>query len=98
MMSGTSADGIDLAAISIDDAPRPRVRVLATAHHDYDPALRARVLGAGSGEPARTHDLASLHAALGDAYADSASSFLPGLSPRPQLIELQGQTCAPPSR
>jgi len=94
MMSGTSGDGIDLAAISIDDAPRPRVRVLATAHHDYDPALRARVLGAGSGEPARTHELASLHAALGDAYADAASAFLPGLSARPELIALHGQTVA----
>ena len=35
MMSGTSADGIDLAAVSIDDGtPRPRVRFLVTAHHD----------------------------------------------------------------
>ena len=94
MMSGTSADGIDLAAISIDDAPRPRVRVLATAHHDYDPELRARVLGAGSGEAARTHELASLHAALGDAYADAAFAFLPGLGARPELIALHGQTVA----
>ena len=44
MMSGTSADGIDLAALSIEEAP-PRVRVLASVHHDYDADLRERACG-----------------------------------------------------
>ena len=43
MMSGTSADGIDLAAVSIDDdTSRPRVRFLATSHRDYPAELVGR--------------------------------------------------------
>ena len=43
MMSGTSVDGIDIAAVEIDgDA----VKVIATGHHDYDEALRKRILAA----------------------------------------------------
>jgi len=95
MMSGTSADGIDLAAVSIEDnAPRPRVRFLATAHHDYPPALRERVLRAASHEATTAAELAALHARLGDAYADAACAFIPTLKTRPDVIGLHGQTVA----
>src|SRR5207245_2040515 len=41
-----------------------------------------------------TLELASLHAALGDAYADAADAFLPSLEVRPDLIAVHGQTVA----
>ena len=92
MMSGTSADGIDVAAIELSDGA---VRVLpASAHHDYDAELRDRILRAGAGESLTAHDLASLHAAVGDAYANAASAFLPKLDARPDLIAMHGQTVA----
>ena len=94
MMSGTSIDGIDIAAVAIDGIPRPRVRVLGTAHRDFAPDLRERALRAASGEPMGTLELASLHAALGDAYADAADAFLPSLEVRPDLIAVHGQTVA----
>src|SRR2546428_10633118 len=94
MMSGTSIDGIDIAAVAIDGIPRPRVRVLGSAHRDFAPDLRQRTLRAASGEPIGTLELASLHAALGDAYADAADAFLPSLEVRPDLIAVHGQTVA----
>jgi anhydro-N-acetylmuramic acid kinase len=93
MMSGTSLDGIDLAAIEIDDAPRPHVRLLRTAHQDYDGELRGIALRAASGE-SDTYELAELHGLLGDAYADAASAFIKTLDARPDLIALHGQTVA----
>ena len=95
MMSGTSADGIDLAAVSIDDdTSRPRVRFLATAHRDYPAELRDRVLRAASHDAATAADLAILHAALGDAYADAARAFISALDGRPDVIAVHGQTVA----
>src|SRR5206468_7184330 len=43
MMSGTSVDGIDVAAIDIDGDD---VKVLSTGHRDYDDAIRTRILAA----------------------------------------------------
>ena len=95
IMSGTSVDGIDLASIEIDEGPRPRVTVLpVAAHHDYPRDLRERVLRAAGGTAVGAHELAWLHAALGDAYADAACALLPQLPRRPDLIALHGQTVA----
>ena len=66
MMSGTSVDGIDIAAIDIDGDD---VKVLSTAHRDYDDALRTRILAAASGDAISAADMAALHVAIGDAYA-----------------------------
>src|SRR5438067_5745896 len=92
MMSGTSVDGIDLAAIEMGD---DGATVLPdAAHFAYTPELRARVLRAAAGASLGTHELAALHAALGDAYADAASDFVERLGRRPDLIALHGQTVA----
>jgi anhydro-N-acetylmuramic acid kinase len=91
MMSGTSIDGIDVAAISLDgDA----LKVLATAHHDYDAALRERILAAASGERVSAADLAELHVAIGEAYAEAAGELIPALSSTPDLVAMHGQTVA----
>ena len=91
MMSGTSVDGIDLAAVDIDG---DNVKVLSTAHRDYDEGLRSRILQAASGESLSAIDLAALHVAIGDAYAEAAEKFVPTLPAFPQVIAMHGQTVA----
>lgn len=94
-MSGTSADGIELAAVDVEDErPPPAVRFVAHEHRDYDPALRRRVLLAASGGPMPATEAALLHAALGDAYAGALAAFLPTLEPRADVIGIHGQTVA----
>ena len=91
MMSGTSVDGIDIAAVEIDgDA----VKVIATGHHDYDEALRKRILAAASGDALPASELAALHVAIGDAYAEAAVALVPTLPAFPDIVAMHGQTVA----
>ena len=92
-MSGTSADGIEAVAAEVDPA-RNSARFLAGHHSRYDDDLRADVLSAGAGVARSAHDLAALHARLGDAYADAVRSLLAATSLTPQVIALHGQTIA----
>ncbi|MDP9251732.1 MAG: anhydro-N-acetylmuramic acid kinase [Chloroflexota bacterium] len=94
MMSGTSGDGINLAAIEVEPGARPDVRIIATAEQPYPPSLRDAVLRAGSDAPFALSDIARLHAQLGDAYAAAASAFIATLPRRPDVIALHGQTVA----
>ena len=91
MMSGTSVDGIDIAAIDIDGDD---VKVLSTGHRDYDDELRGRILAAASGETLAAADLAALHVAIGNAYADAAGEFVPTLAAFPDVVAMHGQTVA----
>jgi len=91
LMSGTSADGIDAAAVEID-ADLRRIRVVAHRHTDYAPDLRRRVLGLAGDEPAFTRETALVHGALGDAYADAATALRSALRRSADVIALHGQT------
>jgi anhydro-N-acetylmuramic acid kinase len=91
MMSGTSVDGIDIAAIEIDG---DQVKVLSTGHSDYEDALRKRILAAASGDAISAADMATLHVAIGDAYAQAAVEFVPTLPNYPDVLAMHGQTVA----
>jgi anhydro-N-acetylmuramic acid kinase len=91
MMSGTSVDGIDIAAIDIDGDD---VKVLSTGHRDYDDGLRKRILAAASGERLGAAEIAELHVAIGDAYADAVGEFVPTLAKHPEVVAMHGQTVA----
>jgi anhydro-N-acetylmuramic acid kinase len=92
MMSGTSGDGINLAAIEIEPGPRPDVRLIGTGERAYPPSLRETVLRAGADVPFALSDIARLHGRLGDAYAAAAAEFIATLPRRPDVIGLHGQT------
>ena len=92
-MSGTSADGIDAAAIELDDSGQ--ARFIAHRHTPYPAELRRRVLALAGGGPALTSEAALLHGALGDAYADAAAELCAALPARPSVIALHGQTVSP---
>ena len=95
IMSGTSADGMDAAAIEIgDERPRPAIRLLAHIARDHPDSLRYRILAAGSGAPLPAHDIAILHTALGDAYASLALEVVSRIGAVPACIAVHGQTIA----
>jgi anhydro-N-acetylmuramic acid kinase len=95
IMSGTSADGMDAAAVEIgDERPRPKIRFLAHVARDHPDSLRYRILAAGSGAPLPAHDVAILHAELGDAYASIAREVVTAIGREPSCIALHGQTIA----
>ena len=95
IMSGTSADGMDAAAIEVgSERPRPAIRLLAHVARDHPDALRYRILAAGSGAPLSAHDIATLHASLGDAYASIARELIGIVGRDPASIAVHGQTIA----
>lgn len=95
IMSGTSADGMDAAAVEIGpERPRPLIRLIAHISRAHPDALRYRILAAGSGAPLPAHDIAVLHTALGDAYASLARELMSRLPRSPECIAIHGQTIA----
>ncbi|HEV2011482.1 MAG TPA: anhydro-N-acetylmuramic acid kinase [Candidatus Limnocylindria bacterium] len=95
IMSGTSADGMDAAAVEIgEERPRPTIRFLAHVARDHPDSLRYRILAAGSGAPLPAHDIAILHAELGDAYASIAREIVTAVGREPACVALHGQTIA----
>ena len=95
IMSGTSADGMDAAAIELGaERPRPRITLLAHVARDHPDALRYRILAVSSGAPLQAHDIATLHAELGDAYASIAREIVARVGRDPDCVALHGQTIA----
>ncbi len=95
IMSGTSADGMDAAAVEIgDERPRPRIRLVAHIARDHPDALRYRILAAGSGAPMPAHDIAILHAELGSAYASIAREVMTAAGAAVACVAVHGQTIA----
>lgn len=93
LMSGTSADGIEAVLAEVDPA-RGTARLLTGRHSRYDDDLRAAVLAAGAGTPLTGHDLALLHARLGDAYTAAVADLVEATGARPDVVALHGQTIA----
>jgi anhydro-N-acetylmuramic acid kinase len=93
LMSGTSADGVDAAAIELD-VPATSVRVLHTASDGYPKALREAVLALGEGGTADAREVARVHGLLGERYAEIAARVVSALRVKPDVITVHGQTVA----
>ena len=93
MMSGTSGDGVDAAAIELD-VPATDVRVIATTSAAYPKNIRDAVLALGEGGMTSAADVARLHGLLGDRYAQIAEELIARIGERPDVIALHGQTVA----
>ncbi len=94
LMSGTSADGVDAAAIALD-VPATGVRVLATASQPYERSVRAALRGIAEGEPTDAATLTRLHAVLGGVYAKIARQVADALAKdgaTVDVIAVHGQT------
>ncbi len=68
LMSGTSADGVDVALV---DVARRSVELLAHDTYAYRPALRRRVLDLCRPETARVDEICHLNVVLGELFAEA---------------------------
>lgn len=99
VMSGTSADGIDVAFIEfLTPESRGRVidrhtvRLLGHAAYPYPANVRRAVLSAMNAKAARVGDLARLNFFLGGLYADAILATARKFRIRPDLVGCHGQT------
>lgn len=93
VMSGTSADGIDVALVRI--APgihAPRIKLLAHHATAYPPELRKKVLAAMNAKQTSTAELARLNWRLGVAYAEAVRDSLRRTPVKLDLVGCHGQT------
>ena len=100
VMSGTSADGIDVALVRIA-APStpgalPKLTLLAHCAYPFPRALRSAILAAMAGQSdarnTTTAELARLHWRLGLAYAEAVQATIRDTKLKPALIGCHGQT------
>jgi anhydro-N-acetylmuramic acid kinase len=93
IMSGTSADGIDVALVRI--VPRKqRVKLTLLAHESFafPAALRRAILQAMNAARTSTAELARLNWRLGLAYADAVKATLERHKVKLDLVGCHGQT------
>jgi anhydro-N-acetylmuramic acid kinase len=97
VMSGTSADGINVALIrvtaaSVGWARTPRLHFLAHAEYPYPKDVRRAVLAAMNSTAAGVPDLARLNFLLAELYADAVLATQRRFHLKAELVGCHGQT------
>jgi anhydro-N-acetylmuramic acid kinase len=93
VMSGTSADGVDVAIVSVTPGRlRPRFELLAHVGRAYPASLRRAVLAAMNARSTSTAELARLHWRLGLEYADAVAIAAKTHRLKLDLVGCHGQT------
>lgn len=98
VMSGTSADGIDVALVEMGGASpswrtRARqIRLLGQSEFEYPPKVRAAVLAAMNSTHAKVAELARLNSLLGELYAEAVLETQRRFRMKAQLVGCHGQT------
>jgi len=96
LMSGTSADGVDVAICDIRGAPGSMIaQLLHGATYEYEPAMRQRILACCAPADSRVDQIAALHVDLAEVFAQRTLETIEqaGLAPGEiDLIGSHGQT------
>src|SRR5579864_2386335 len=97
VMSGTSADGINVALVwvttsSTGGARTPSLHFLAHAEYPYPGKVRRAVLAAMNSAKASVADLARLNFLLGELYADALLAAQRRFDLKAELVGCHGQT------
>jgi anhydro-N-acetylmuramic acid kinase len=99
VMSGTSADGIDVALVQIAEskahgrgARGHTIRLLGHMHFPYAAKVRAGILAAMNAATASVADLARLNFLLGELYADAVLATQQRFRAKADLVGCHGQT------
>jgi anhydro-N-acetylmuramic acid kinase len=91
VMSGTSADGINVALADLR-GERPRLLLLGHLEFPFPPAVRRAILAAMNAERARVADLARLNFLLGHLYAGAVLAAARKFKVKVELVGCHGQT------
>jgi anhydro-N-acetylmuramic acid kinase len=93
VMSGTSADGVDVAICRIASSKDiPSVKLIGTHSIRYPRALRDAVLAAMDAKAIAVADLSRLNWRLGEVYADAISAAVQKHRVKLDLVGCHGQT------
>jgi anhydro-N-acetylmuramic acid kinase len=101
VMSGTSADGINVALVRIGAGtpvrrgrgrPRRTIKLLGHAEYSYPEKVRAAILSAMNSTNASVADLARLNFLLGELYADAVLATQRRFRFKADLVGCHGQT------
>jgi len=94
VMSGTSADGINVALVRVSARGQDRPRHTLLGHEEYPfPApVRRAILGLMNAELARVADLARLNFLLGELYAEAVARTARKHRVKVELVGCHGQT------
>jgi anhydro-N-acetylmuramic acid kinase len=93
VMSGTSADGVDVAVVRIAPGKHvPKLKLLEHRAFPYPKSLRNAVLAAMDAQSISAAEMARLHWRLGEVYADCIARTLAASKLRASLIGVHGQT------
>ena len=96
VMSGTSADGVDVAFCRISpalhDGTSPRLKLFGHRSFGYDKKLRATILSIAAGKNTTAAEVSQLSWRLGELYADCIAMTSRELDLKPQLAAMHGQT------
>ena len=92
IMSGTSADGIDVAIVQLAEERRTSLKLIAHEAFPYPASLRRSVLTAMNAKSTSTAELARLNWRLGIAYADAVKTTTARHHLKIDLIGCHGQT------
>ena len=96
VMSGTSADGVDVALCRIGPGARaadpPRIKLIGHVGFPYPKALRAAVMRVMEGEALPAADMSRLNWRLGEIYADCVERATNTFGVKVGLLGCHGQT------
>jgi len=96
VMSGTSADGINVALVEISDnslvRPSHSIQLLGHAAFPYPSQVRRAILSAMNAQSASVADLARLNSLLGELYADAVLATQKRFRVNANLVGCHGQT------
>jgi anhydro-N-acetylmuramic acid kinase len=94
VMSGTSADGINVALIRVHPGRRAgrRFDLLAHENFPYPPAVRRKILDSMNSDRSSVAELARLNFLLGELYADAVLRTRRRVNAKLALVGCHGQT------
>ena len=93
VMSGTSADGINVALVQISGNSRqPKLKLLGHAEYPYPPPVRRTVLACMNASSASVADLARLNFVLAELYAEAVDKTRRRFRKKVDLVGCHGQT------